>query len=100
MEPVRDNPALSRFEMQAEGGTSFITYTRDGKVLSLNHEEVPEELSGKGLGTALAKGALELMRGRGEKVIPRCPFIATYMLRHKETQDLLADPDYFTKHGR
>lgn len=99
MEPVRDNPGLSRFEMQAEGATSFISYTREGEVLSLNHEEVPEALSGKGLGTALAKGALELMRSRGEKVVPRCPFIAAYMLRHKDTQDLLADPDYFKKRG-
>lgn len=99
MDAVRDNPALSRFELQAEGVISFIDYTREGKVLSLNHEEVPQAVSGKGLGTALAKGALELMRSRGEKVVPRCPFVAAYMLKHKETLDLLADPDYFKKHG-
>jgi len=99
MDAVQDNPALRRFELRTDGITAFITYTRDGDVLSLIHEEVPKEASGKGIGSTLAKGALDLIRSRGEKVIPVCPFVAAYMLRHKETQDLLADPAYFEKHG-
>lgn len=99
MDAVQDNQALRRFEMHTQGVVAFITYIRESDVLSLVHEEVPEEASGKGIGSALAKGALELIRSRGEKVIPLCPFIAAYMLRHKETQDLLADPAYFHKHG-
>lgn len=95
MDAVQDNRALSRFELHTQGIVAFISYTRDGKTFSLNHEEVPPEAGGKGIGTALAKGALDLLRSRGEKVIPRCPFIAAYMQRHQETQDLLADPDYF-----
>lgn len=98
MDSVQDIPAKSRFELHTQGIVAFITYTRDGKTFSLNHEEVPEEASGKGIGSALAKGALDLLRSRGEKVIPRCPFIAVYMQRHKETQDLLADPAFFDKH--
>ena len=100
MGPVRDNSAASRFELDAEGITAFISYTRQGNALTLVHEEVPKEASGKGLGSALAKGALELIRARGEKVIPVCPFVAAYMLKHKETQDLLADPAFFEKHGK
>ena len=100
MDTVRDNVALSRFEMDAAGITAFITYTRDGDVLTLVHEEVPKEASGKGLGSALAKGALELIRARGEKLVPVCPFVAAYMLKHPETRDLLADPAYFEKHGK
>ena len=99
MGTVRDNTAASRFELEAEGVTAFITYTRGPGAITLVHEEVPKEASGKGLGSALAKGALELIGSRGEKVIPACPFVAAYMLRHKETQRLLADPDYFHKHG-
>jgi len=99
MEAVRDNPALSRFELEAEGVTSFIDYVREGATLALTHERVPDEVSGRGLGTALVKGTLELMRSRGEKVVPICPFVAAYMLKHKDTQDLLADPHYFDRHG-
>lgn len=99
MDSVQDNQASRRFELHTQGILAFMTYIRDAKVLTLVHEEVPPEASGKGIGSALAKGALELIRSRGEKVIPVCPFVAAYMLRHKETQDLLADPSYFQKHG-
>ena len=99
MEVVQDNPATSRFELHTQGITAFISYAREDGVLTLVHEEVPKEASGKGIGSALVKGALELIRSRGEKVIPVCPFVGAYMLRHKETQDLLADPAYFEKHG-
>ena len=99
MDTVQDNQALRRFELRTDGITAFITYTREADVLSLVHEEVPKEASGRGIGSALAKGALELIRSRGEKVVPVCPFVAAYMLRHKETQDLLADPAYLDKHG-
>lgn len=99
MGTVRDNTALSCFELETDGVTAFITYIRDGDVLTLVHEEVPREASGKGIGSALAKDALELIRSRGEKVIPVCPFVATYMLRHKETRDLLADPAYLERRG-
>ena len=100
MGPVRDNAAATRFELEADGIIAFLTYTRESNVLTLVHEEVPKEASGKGLGSALAKGALELIRTRGEKVIPVCPFVAAYMLKHRETRDLLADPAYFEKHGK
>jgi uncharacterized protein len=99
MGTVRDNTAASRYELRTEGIIAFITYTCEPGVITLVHEEVPKEASGKGIGSALAKGALELIRSRGEKVIPACPFVAVYMLRHKETQDLLADPAYFEKRG-
>ena len=99
MDAVRDNTASGRFELQTEGITAFITYTRDAGVVTLVHEEVPKEASGKGVGSALTKGALELIRSRGEKVTPLCPFVAAYMLKHRETRDLLADPAYFEKLG-
>ncbi len=87
---VRDNPALSRFEMDVDGATAFATYRRSPGVVTFVHAEVPEALSGKGVGSALAKGALELVRARGEKVVAKCPFIASYIRKHPEVQDLLA----------
>ena len=99
MDAVRDNQALRRFELHTQGILAFMTYLQHGEVLTLVHEEVPPEASGKGIGTALAKGALELIRSQGEKVVPICPFVAAYMLKHKETWDLLADPDYFQRHS-
>jgi predicted GNAT family acetyltransferase len=87
---VRDNSAAQRYEMDVEGQLAFITYRRAGTVVTLLHADVPHVLSGRGVGSALTKGTLELVRAQGDKVVPRCPFIVTYIKRHAEFQDLLA----------
>jgi predicted GNAT family acetyltransferase len=87
---VRDNPAGQRYELELEGGLAFIDYRRRDHVVTLTHAEVPMALRGAGLGAALVRGALELVRERGEKVVPHCAFVALYMRRHPESHDLLA----------
>ena len=89
---VRDNPALNRYELKLGDATAFATYVREPGRITPVHTEVPKELGGHGVGTALATGALADIRGRGEKVIAKCPFIAAFIRSHKEFQDLLADP--------
>jgi predicted GNAT family acetyltransferase len=90
MSAVRDNAALHRFELEVEGHVAFSVYRRSPGVVTFIHTEVPEALAGKGVGSKLAQGALEIVRGRGEKVIAECPFIASYIKKHREFQDLLA----------
>lgn len=87
---VTDNPARQRFELDVAQGGAFIDYRRDGRILTLTHAEVPAALRGRGLGAALVKGTLDLVRRRGETVVPRCSFVAAYFRRHPESQDLLA----------
>jgi len=87
---VRDNGAALRYEMDVEGKIAFITYRRSGDVVTLLHADVPHELAGRGVGSALTKGTLELLRAQGHKVVPRCPFIVTYIKRHAQYADLLA----------
>ena len=59
-------------------------------VLALTHTEVPEEYEGKGIGGALVKGALEIVRGEGLKIMPVCQFVSVYLRRHPEYQELVA----------
>jgi len=87
---VRDNSAARRYEMEVDGKSAFITYRRSGDVVTLLHAEVPRELSGRGLGSALVQGTLELVRSQGQRVVPRCPFIASYIKKHAQFQDLIA----------
>ncbi len=87
---VRDNPARHRFELDADGHVAFSEYTLDGKILTLRHTEVPKELEGRGIGSRLAKGVLDLARSRGLKVVPRCPFIKGWIGKHPDYADLLA----------
>ena len=87
---ILDNAADSRYEMKLEGGTAFIDYKASGNVRTLTHAEVPVALRGGGVAARLTGGALQLVRSQGIKVIPRCPYIVTFMQRHPEFNDLLA----------
>jgi hypothetical protein len=91
MSDVRDNPAASRFEMASGGGTAFVEYRRAGGRIVLLHTEVPEALSGQGLGSKLVRGVLDALRAKGAKVVPRCEFVAAYVGRHPEYRDMVAD---------
>ena len=91
-ESIADNTAASRFELVLDAGTAFVDYRRAGTVLVLVHAEVPPSLEGHGVGSRLVRAVLELVRARGETVVPRCPFIARYIDRHPEYRDLVARP--------
>jgi predicted GNAT family acetyltransferase len=56
----------------------------------MTHAEVPPVLNGRGIGSALAQGALDLVRQRKETVVPQCPFINSFIKRHAAYQNLLA----------
>ena len=86
---VRDNPAMHRFELDADGGVAVAYYQLTPGVITFTHTEVPQALSGHGIGSTLVKGALEAARARNLKVVARCPFVAAYMARHPEFNDLL-----------
>jgi uncharacterized protein len=63
---------------------------RDGHIVTMTYAEVPSALRGRGIGAVLVKGALALVRERGERLIPQCSFVAHYMRRHPEAHDLVA----------
>ena len=52
------------------------------------HTEVPKALEGRGIGSALIRGVLDIARAQGLKVNPVCPFAKTYIERHPEYADL------------
>ena len=87
---VRDNAARHRFEIDAEGHVAFSQYKRAGGVIDIMHTEVPPALNGKGIGSRLVRGLLDLVRAEGAKVRPLCPFVRYYVDKHPEYADLLA----------
>jgi predicted GNAT family acetyltransferase len=84
VDSVRDNPALSRYEMDVDGGVAFLRYRRRHGVVALLHAEVPAPLRGRGVGSRLARATLDFIRAQGEKAIVRCAFVAAYLARHPE----------------
>ncbi|HEX6072357.1 MAG TPA: GNAT family N-acetyltransferase [Sphingomicrobium sp.] len=87
---VRDNPEKHRFEIDlGDGSLAVAEYTLPAGKIMFTHTEVPPAHEGKGLGTLLIRTALASARQRGLKVIPICPFVAAYIRKHAEEQDLL-----------
>jgi hypothetical protein len=87
---VRDNPALSRFELEADGVTAVANYRLAGGVMTFTHTEVPPHARGGGIASRLIAGALAAARARELKVVARCSFVSAYIERHPEFRDLLA----------
>ena len=90
--PVSHNPAAGLFEIRTESGTAFLRYVHEGADLDLLHTDVPDPLEHHGYGSALAEAALGFAKTEGLKVIPSCPFVASYVTKHPEYADLI-DPE-------
>ena len=88
---VRDNAEKHRFEADLGDSIAVAEYIVTPTKMIFSHTEVPPAHEGKGIGSILIKAGLASARDRGLKVIPTCPFFASYMKRHPEVQDLLDD---------
>jgi uncharacterized protein len=90
MPAIRDNTALSRFELDDGGVTVVLNYELAGDVITLAHTETPVAARGRGLASRLVEAVLQQARARGLKVVPRCPFVSAYLDKHPEFLDLVA----------
>jgi uncharacterized protein len=88
---VVDVPEQSRYELRVGGATvGLAAYRRRNGRIVLIHTEVDEGLDGRGLGSRLVAGALADARRQGLEVVPLCPFVASYIVRHPEYRDAVA----------
>jgi uncharacterized protein len=91
---VSDEPSDGRYEATIDGAyAGGAWYELDGDVITFTHTVVEPDFEGQGVGGALAQYALDDVRARGLRVIPRCPFIARWIHRHPDYVDLLTRHD-------
>jgi predicted GNAT family acetyltransferase len=89
---IADNPAAHRYELRVGGEVAaYAEYNLLTHAVLFTHTEVLPQHEGQGLGSQLAKFALDDVRGRAMAVIPICQFIAGYIRRHPEYLDLVAE---------
>jgi predicted GNAT family acetyltransferase len=82
---VTDNAENQRYELAIDGAVAgYVDYHDRGNRRSLNHTVVEPAYEGQGLGSQLARGALDDIRTRGLEVLPYCPFIRSFIARHKD----------------
>ena len=86
---IRNNEQQSRFETTVEGKTAFSVYNRENGRITFTHTEVPPELEGRGIAAAIVKHALDDARANNLGVVAACSYVASYVRRHPEYQDLL-----------
>ena len=89
---VVNNESAGRFEIDIEGQLAVSNYRRRDDRIVFTHTEVPEQFEGRGIGNRLAVAALDFAREEGLRVVPRCRFIAAFIERHREYQDLVDKP--------
>jgi predicted GNAT family acetyltransferase len=87
---VQHEPDHCRYSATVDGAQAVADYRRDGNVTAFVHTEVPRQIEGRGVASALARRALDDARAAGQKVIPACDFFAHYMDEHPEYDDLRA----------
>lgn len=87
---VTHNPEKHRFEAIVDGHLAIAEYNLIRGGIVFTHTEVPKELEGRGVGSALVRAGLAHARENALKVTPICPFFAAYMKKHAETHDLVA----------
>jgi predicted GNAT family acetyltransferase len=89
---VVDNAEQSRFELPLDGDDLAIAYYRrdENGNLMLTHTEVPSTYGGRGFASILAHGLFSIPRARGEKLVLKCPFMASWFAKHPEYADVVA----------
>ncbi|MFD7285422.1 GNAT family N-acetyltransferase [Streptomyces sp. NPDC059863] len=89
---VSDAPGAKRYEARVDGKAEVAgvaEYIRTTELIAFVHTEVSPEYEGRGVGSALARTALDEARAANLRVLATCPFFEGWIARHPEYQDLL-----------
>jgi uncharacterized protein len=91
---VRDQPDQSRYEIWDDDQLAgFTRYEHDGDRLAFVHTEVGDEFEGRGLAKRLVAETLDDVRRRGLQILPYCPFVARFLRKNPDYQDLVPDDE-------
>ena len=87
---IRHDEAASRFVAEIDGHLAHADYQLDGMRITFTHTFVPPELRGRGLAEHLVRAALAHARLHKLRVVRACSYVAAFIERHREFQDLIA----------
>ncbi len=89
---VADAPERERYELSIDGEVvGYTAYRARPGLIAFVHTEVDERLQGRGLADRLIRFALEDARTRGLAVLPFCPFVKSFIERHREFEELVPE---------
>lgn len=85
---VVHNEAEERFETWIAGQLSKLDYMQDGNTMVITHVGVHPEHRGQGVAGKITEIALKYAREKAFRVIPMCPYVATYIRRNPQYLEL------------
>ncbi|MET8277999.1 GNAT family N-acetyltransferase [Micromonospora sp. NPDC005174] len=88
---VTDAPTRERFEARDETGAvaGIVTYQLTGGIIAYTHTEVDPAYEGRGVGSTLARAVMDDARAKGRTVVPICPFLAEWLVKHPEYEEIV-----------
>ncbi|MBA1279633.1 MULTISPECIES: GNAT family N-acetyltransferase [Pseudomonadaceae] len=90
---VRHDKDQQRYLLDIEGETlGFAAYREDGDSLVFTHTEVDPSLEGQGMGSVLIRQSLDDARQRSKRIVPVCGFVAAYVKKHPDWNDIIDSP--------
>ncbi len=90
---VTHNEEAHRFEATVDGLRSMLAYRLFPDRIVLHHTEVPPPIQGHGMAAKLTRAALDFARARHLTVVPLCPYVSSFLRKHREYQDLVSSAD-------
>lgn len=90
MTEIRKNEQNNRYEAVENGKVvGFAEFIDRGDRVVMPHTEVNASHGGSGIGSQIAEFALNDLKTAGRKVQPSCAFIAGYIQKNQQYQDIV-----------
>lgn len=87
---VEDSADGQRYEVFVDGDLAgYVAYQSQPGRIVFTHTAIDPDYGGQGVGSTLARAALDDARRQQLAVVARCPFIAAYIKRHPQYRDLV-----------
>ena len=87
---ITDAPERERYEAHVDGELAgILEYVAKRGRIALIHTEVLPIHEGRGVGSALVRFALDDARRRALGVIAVCPYVQSYLARHRDDDDIV-----------
>ena len=88
---VTDVPDRERFEARdGDSLAGFVTYQLTGNIIAYTHTEVDPAYEGQGIGSTLARTVMDDARDKRRTVVPICPYLSKWLLKHPEYEPIVA----------
>lgn len=83
---VERSASHEAFEIREAGGevAGHAFFRERGGERIFHHTEVDEQYGGRGLGTALVRGAVEATRAEGTTIVAVCPLVKSFLQKHSD----------------